>query len=387
MFPGSVFVPPSGDTAGATDHANIAAATALVSYAATDNRLGIIRISGDYTINDVLAFGAPDKKFVILDGMGYSRIAYRGAKTERYALTFAGSGRQRATLCKDIRLDGFSNCRGIKFDTITYQNLVDNVYVYGTRQLAVNAHFCWGSSLRGLTMDSFTGVGLFADQFNGCLAESVCVNYGFGCWYAGESPTSAKSKELQAYEVANGKAAAEKQYGTNYAQDWPDDIVAAENRALICIYDGSVQNWQNLVVENSHPCEYPTMYNYGSHVRLSGMYNEANSQRNTVFVLLGVAHNPNWFTTLTEVRDCRPVGGTGCRRSLVELRGTTFGARVTNSVAHKLGKSVIYAADGTHYGASVDRFCGADPVLSAYDWVQAHQKATLVDPIPEDALA
>lgn len=364
-------VHPTGDVL--EDTRNIVRALDELAYDQLAPEVGTLLLSGSYTVNTPLVSGGNGKKLVIVRGIDSARIHYRGPRTTEPVLSFAGSTRHRVTVCSNLRIDAQLNARGVQFSGLVYQTLAENLYVYNSRQVGIHAENCDGSSLSNCMVEAFTGCGLVAPRWNAASLSSLRFGTQWGCWYAGEVPTSPRSQEVRNYEMLHGKAAAEERYKECYASDWPEELAESDRGTMLM--RGNVQELSNLIFERCQPCEYPLLSWTPSSAKLSGMYCEANNVRCAPVVVSGQAPGTGYGTSCVRLEQARYGYGSQAeqlRPAFVQLRGNTSQVSVAGAALARFG-AVVDATHGTHSGVSVERVKTIYPTLPQAQWIKTEQ--------------
>lgn len=363
-------VHPTGDVL--EDTRNIVRALDELAYDQLAPEVGTLLLAGSYTVNAPLVSGGNGKKFVIVRGIGSARIHYRGPRTEQPVLTFSGSTRHRVTVCSNLRIDGQLNARGVVFLGLGYQTLAENLYVYNSRQVGIHAEDCDGSSLSNCMVEAFSGYGLVVPRWNAASLSSMRFGTQWGCWYAGELPTSPRSQEVRNYEMLHGKAATEERYKEFYASDWPEEL--AESDRAVALMRGNVQELSNLVFERCQPCEYPLLVWSPSSAKLSGFYCELNNTRNAPIVVAGQPPGAGFGTSCVRIEQARygysqtePL-----RPAFVELRGTTSLVSASDAALARFA-AVVDASHGAHSGVAAERVTTIYPTLPQAQWIKTEQ--------------
>lgn len=350
------------------DTANLVQALDELAYDQLAPEVGTLLLSGSYTVNTPLVSGGNGKKLVIVRGIDSARIHYRGPWTTEPVLSFAGSTRHRVTVCSNLRIDAQLNARGVQFSGLVYQTLAENLYVYNSRQVGIHAENCDGSSLSNCMVEAFTGCGFITPRWNAARIASLRFGTQWGCWYAGDVPTSPRSQEVRDYEMAYGKAVAEERYKEFYASDWPEEV--ADSDRAVTVMRGNVQELSSLVFERCQPCEYPLLVWSPSSARLSGLYCEADGTRLPV-VIVGQPPGAGFGTSCVRLEQARYGYGSQAeplRPAFVQLRGNTSHVSVSDAALARFG-AVVDATHGTHNGVSVERVKTIYPTLQEHQWI------------------
>ncbi len=354
------------------DTANLVQALDELAYDQLAPEVGTLLLSGTYTVNTPLVSGGNGKKLVIVRGIDSARIHYRGPRTTEPVLSFAGSTRHRVTVCSNLRIDAQLNARGVQFSGLVYQTLAENLYVYNSRQVGIHAENCDGSSLSNCMVEAFAGCGFVTPRWNAARIASLRFGTQWGCWYAGDVPTSRRSQEVRNYEMLYGKLAAEEHYREFYASDWPEEL--AESDRGVMLMRGNVQELSNLCFERCQPCEYPLLAWSASSARLSGLYCEADNTRLPV-VISGQPPGNGFGTSCVRIEQARYGYASQTeplRPAFVELRGTTSQVSVSDAALARFA-AVVDASHGAHSGVAAERVTTIYPTLPQAQWIKTEQ--------------
>ena len=241
----TMFVPPSGDTTGATDTANIQAALTALTAAQLGvstyhpGPLGTVWLQGRYYISSPLVSGIPAEP----RAYGPSVIALGSAMLEAvgdawlatdyvlacYGNTVGDRGGHSRVVVGGIKIKASHKCRGLLLARQFHFAGIEKVHIEQTRQSALDMPTCWKSFVRDVHVLNCRGFAMRLSTVDNIRLENVRIGYARGIWHADNDADpyplggdAAASRNLALYEVKYGMGAAQTYYGEDYEEEWPD---------------------------------------------------------------------------------------------------------------------------------------------------------------------
>lgn len=280
------------------------------------------------------------KPSVHLRGIGRACLRYIGPRTSNYLVYYTGTTNHGSPCITDLRLECYHKCRGLFAYHQAYGSRFTGLTVRQSRQVAVDAVACFGSSFDNLLTLYCRGIGFRGWEFNTSTAR---------CWKINSSAYNhasvAKQAEFRLYLRDNGVDATRAEYGSDFIEDWPPTdethIVDASGkpvqtskryRAAIVVAKSSQASFDTILLENLCQGDYPVISNaihmgVWRHVRFEGN------------VALGTKMRigPNAATSIEHVS----VADTGLSDSVVEFDGPHERAMICNVRSNGTRQAIV----------------------------------------------
>lgn len=386
-------VAPSGDTTGSTDTAAIQAAIDALETSTATTAPGIVVLSGGrYYINDTITINSlatrSTHKRVSIDGLGLSSIYVASGMSGTYSIEVYGTV-QRYPAIYGLNIVANYYSRGVLFYYQPYCELMANSYIQSTKEIAIDCIDCYGSQMRNVYVNLARGVCLRTHRFNSASLVD-CKFHGYGC----RASTASQNAALWAYDCTEGRTAAIDRYdGTGeystYTEDWPADdetilsdvsgttVQVTEARRAQVILDGNQIFVRNINLENSAYCSYPGIYVEGSNVSVHGIRMENTYNGYSMFVVEGETSQGRSVSFEQILFRDSDLLGSGNKQHVVVAKSRSIGLRVADAQLRGFGGNVIYAEDGAHTQASVERIWAEADVIAEENWLGAAEGATI----------
>ena len=372
--PKSATVYPSDDTSGETDRTSIQAAIDALESTDSSRACGTVYFAGGrYYIDQTISVNTYDTRStnyrVLLNGGGGTQIDVVSGFTGNYAFEFYGKSLSGLEPClTGMYIDCNYRCRGILFYYQTYRTLMENVYLYGTIGVAIDAIDSYGSTISQCLLNYIRGMCFRGHRFNSSSISHVKMR-GWGC----RCSDADQNEDMWTYDCINGRTAAsglydgDDGYGT-YTEYWlePDDttiidtssnyVQTGEDDRCQVYLQGNNIYLNNVNLETSAYCSYPAIFAKGSsnvdcnQIRMEGSYNGY-----CMFAVDGESSHGNAITfSQVQFRESDLIGS-GNKQHVVVAKSRSVGLHVCDCQLRGFGGNVIYAEDGDHTQATVER--------------------------------
>lgn len=377
----TIFVPPAEDGAASlTDSINIQAAIDTLQATVPEWNTGTVVVSGFYATNKMLTLGAPGvKSRVRLVGLGFAKFNRWISNGGPYILQCFGKSSPALPVLGNLTINGDYKTRGILCSQVTTSAPLENIYIYATSEVALDLldHYC--TSINNVFISGCRGYAIRA-----CWANALKLN---SCYIGGNKGifdktniTSAADKELIAYAMEFGQAAAFAKY-PNATETWPSATDtsctpytgkpwATPDEARACIYwHGYGGSFDNVTIESNAYVDYPLIYlppKWPDHAEPCAIgnhflhtYLEGNKNRLEKVLIKGSSYNTFRDTIIV---DGGEPGEFPCE-TFMRLKGNTRG-NVLNRLNGwgNFSKGLAILDGGTHLGTEVTQ-CATNPVV------------------------
>lgn len=283
---------PSGDTSGEKDTRNLQRA---LTEGASETCPGAVVLSGHYRINAGLVSGdrANSRRYgpsIIAQGPVILECVGDAWRPTDYAVSVYGNtigdrgGFSRAVV-SGIKIQANNHCRGLLLARQFHFEGIEKIHIEQTVQVALDMCSSWKSFVRDVHILNCRG---FAWRLNGghdnLRVDNVRIGYCRGMWHRDDDAHlhppgkfAAKSRSLSLYEVKHGTDATRKEFGGDYAENWPaaDDTTLTmrreadhttylvqtpvSHRACVLCDSGNL-SFDHLMIENCHYGGRPLIY-------------------------------------------------------------------------------------------------------------------------------
>jgi hypothetical protein len=244
----TIEVAASGDTTGATDHANIEAAIAqLESQTPSGSRGAVILTGKNYYLDDVLELGS----YAELSGGSWenyippsiisrsnSYLTYTGTSTSSYFISIYSSSWVDGVRLGNLHLDCNANCRGIRLQQQSYMTSIENIVVYDAIEVGADIVDCWKGYIKDLHLRDCDGIALRVHTGNQLVIDNARIYNTDDSTFPSTSDTT----------VADYNGA------TSYVQ------TPTANRAALVINDARSVVFRNLMFESNNSSTLPLVH-------------------------------------------------------------------------------------------------------------------------------
>jgi hypothetical protein len=237
---------------GSDDHATIQTALDAKQW---------VGLHGVFRVKQPLNVVAPAR----LIGIGERHsIHYIGETTSNSVINVDNSNGEVGGL-HNLLTYSYGKARGLRMYRCCSPEVLTNVWVRDTHELAVDLVDCWAGRLSGLRISGNAGPALRLERFNCGLIDGL---------------------DIAACTL-----------GTS----WPDDLPESR-RAIVVIGDGSVQSFRNVMIQSSECAGYPSIYSRAQGMDIDQLYMEGVVCGESVVVLDGSSKN-GWAAVNTTIRN------------------------------------------------------------------------------------
>ena len=385
----------SGDTTGETDRTSIQAAIdALESSDSADGGATVFFAGGRYYIDQTISVNSYETYSthyrVLLNGGGSTQIDVVSGFSGDYAFEIYGKALEGLEPCMSgMFMDCNYRCRGVLLYYQAYRALMDSVYLYAASGVAVDAVDCYGCTLSRCRIDYTRGMCFRGWRFNSSSIRDTKMR-GWGC----RSTDSNENEDMWVYDCINGRDAAialydgDDGYGT-YTEDYLDpadetvvdtssDYVqtSADQRCQVHLYGNNI-TLENVNLESSAYCSYPAILAEGSNIDCCNIRMENSYNGYCMFAVEGGTSQGRAVSfRQVQFRDSGLLGN-GNKQHVVVAKTRSVGLYVADCQLRGFGGNIIYAEDGTHTQAMVERVFTQVDEIAEGNWVGRHADASI----------
>lgn len=175
-----IFVPPSNNSNGIADTANIQAAIDNIQgVVGTAQGAGVVLLSGQYYITGPIKLGDVNTiTKVLLHGVGATTITRVGVASSDYMLKiYSEPASGDVEVIKNITLQCQSKCRGILVTHVNKATICD-LYIGHSVEVGIDLVECWWTNIRRISITDHDGFAFRGRSLNGCHLDSILCHGG-----------------------------------------------------------------------------------------------------------------------------------------------------------------------------------------------------------------
>jgi hypothetical protein len=393
-----IFVPPSGDTTGATDAAAIQAAiNALETSTPAFQQTSAVLLSGLYYVNATITLGAENAHTdVSLHGIGVAAInMVQAAADHRYVIKVYGTSHGTKCVLSNLMLWCSYKCRGILLTSTYTKSVIQNIEVRQSIESAIDMIDCWDLNFYSITVQDFRGYGMRTRDANACHFDSVLFFKGYAVYSTNTGTVT--DVVANAYGNANavnseGIAAAIAHYtpGLVLASPWPTATVGDETECTslagaafvtpdaersVLRFHGQGSTFTSLQFENCYTLEYPLIYaKGGGRSWINSMYCEANMVLKANIICDGAS-----YLSVNQINMQCGNGSPAAKGSsenncecFLRCVGTTKGNRVNRLTGYSgiaTDGHIVLLDGGTHTGTTCVECATTESEIATAEWI------------------